>query len=310
MIPLKDKVVPTGWYFSTLTFRLFTSLNGFRFRLDLRLKPTKSDIMSTQSAYSVNGISISTRQAGTGPLALIFLHYWGGSSLTWQPIISDLASRHTRTPLRCIAVDQRGWGDSTKDAPSFTLDDMADDVVELVKKLGVKRYIVVGHSMGGKVAQLLASRKPQGLEGLALVAPSPPVPQPMPDEERLGILGAYGIQEAPRAMTKRLAHKQLPEEVEKRIEEDTLKGSKGAWEAWPGQNMLVDISAQVKEISVPSLVIAGGFDTVDSEESLRVRLLPFIKSAELKVVPGSGHLLPYEAPGEVVGLLVDFIGQF
>jgi predicted alpha/beta-hydrolase family hydrolase len=55
-----------------------------------------------------------------------------------------------------------------------------------VKALGIKQYVLVGHSMGGKVAQLAASRRPEGLSGLILVAPVQPTPRRNPEEMRQG----------------------------------------------------------------------------------------------------------------------------
>lgn len=51
-----------------------------------------------------NGAAIQVVEAGAGDPALVFLHYWGGSSRTWQDVIDQLGGRP-----RSIALDQRGW---------------------------------------------------------------------------------------------------------------------------------------------------------------------------------------------------------
>jgi 3-oxoadipate enol-lactonase len=61
----------------------------------------------------------------------------------------------------------------------------------VVASLGVERYVVVGHSMGGKVGQFFAGRWPPGLAGLVLVAPAPPTPMPVPADVRVGMLSSY-----------------------------------------------------------------------------------------------------------------------
>ena len=53
---------------------------------------------------------------------------------------------------------------------------MADDVEVVTQRLSLNRFILVGHSMGGKVAQIVAGRRRTGLMGLVLVAPAPPTP--------------------------------------------------------------------------------------------------------------------------------------
>ena len=123
--------------------------------------------MSTAS----NTTKLHVEDLGTGAPALVFLHYWGGSSRTWRHVTQALAPA-----FRTIAVDQRGWGRSDKPLEGYTLADLADDAERLIESLAPDRYVLVGHSMGGKVAQLMASRHPAGLAGLVLVAPSPPSP--------------------------------------------------------------------------------------------------------------------------------------
>src|SRR4051794_41017534 len=102
-----------------------------------------------------NGIGIHVEEQGSGDLALVFLHYWGGSSRTWKHVTTPLAKSY-----RTIAVDHRGWGESDAPAAGYSLADHADDVAGVIDALRLRRYILVGHSMGGKVAQLLASRRP------------------------------------------------------------------------------------------------------------------------------------------------------
>jgi pimeloyl-ACP methyl ester carboxylesterase len=105
---------------------------------------------------TVNNIRLHvSERAGNGP-ALVFLHYWGGSSRTWRAVVDALPTRY-----RIIAPDLRGWGASAApDTDAYTLADFAADVEQLLTTLEVRQYILIGHSMGGKIAQLLASRRP------------------------------------------------------------------------------------------------------------------------------------------------------
>jgi pimeloyl-ACP methyl ester carboxylesterase len=61
-----------------------------------------------------------------------------------------------------VAIDFRGWGLSDKSASDYKLETLADDVIGVIADLGLKSFVLVGHSMGGKVAQLLAARGPKG----------------------------------------------------------------------------------------------------------------------------------------------------
>ena len=133
-----------------------------------------------------NGVHLNVTQSGAGAPALVFLHYWGGSSRTWRRVIEALAPE-----FRTVAIDQRGWGKSEAPANGYALADMADDAEAVIEALDLECYILIGHSMGGKVSQLIASRHPRGLRGLALVAPSPPSPLKLPLDVRQTMVSAY-----------------------------------------------------------------------------------------------------------------------
>ena len=107
---------------------------------------------------AADGVTLHVDQEGEGAVALVFLHYWGGSSRTWGPVIERLSGRH-----RCVAIDLRGWGRSDRTAVDFSLAAQASDVQAVIAKLGLTGFVLVGHSMGGKIAQLVASRHPSGL---------------------------------------------------------------------------------------------------------------------------------------------------
>jgi pimeloyl-ACP methyl ester carboxylesterase len=109
-------------------------------------------------------------QAGE-PATLVFLHIWGGSHRTFAPVIARVTSG-----CAVVSYDHRGWG-AARDLPGpYGISELADDALAVIAGLGISRYVLVGHSMGGKVAQLAASRRPDGLAALALIAPAPPRP--------------------------------------------------------------------------------------------------------------------------------------
>jgi pimeloyl-ACP methyl ester carboxylesterase len=119
-----------------------------------------------------NGVRIHVEEQGSGELALVFLHYWGGSSRTWGKVIAALPKSY-----RIVALDHRCWGDSDAPVSGYGLSDLADDAQGAIEALELKRYVLIGHSMGGKVAQLVASRRPKG-SALCLSPPRPHRPWP------------------------------------------------------------------------------------------------------------------------------------
>src|SRR5271154_4526401 len=131
-----------------------------------------------------NGIRLHVADSGQGALAVVFLHCWGGSTRTWGHVIAALPPGY-----RTVALDQRGWGASEHPTSGNTLEELADDTQGAIEALGLKRYILVGHSMAAKTVQFLASRRPKGLAGLVLLAPAPPSPFTVPEELRVMMAG-------------------------------------------------------------------------------------------------------------------------
>lgn len=249
-----------------------------------------------------NAVKLHVEDLGTNAPPLVFLHYWGGSSRTWHHVMQAL------TPaFRSIAIDHRGWGRSDKPSGAYTLDTLADDAQGLIDGLDLGRYVLVGHSMGGKVAQLLASRHPAGLAGLVLVAPSPPSPMNLPLEFRQSMVKAYDSRESVLATVQQMltASPLQPDDLET-VVQDSLQGALAAKAAWPLAASQEDISAQATLIRVPTLVISGEKDRVDPATVLQQELMTRIPHATLHVLPGIGHLSPLEAPGELSALIRDF----
>jgi pimeloyl-ACP methyl ester carboxylesterase len=87
------------------------------------------------------------------------------AELNWGTVFAPL-SRH----FRVIAIDLRGHGDGISTGARFRLEDCADDIAALAQVLGIGRFVAVGYSMGGMVAQLLYRRHPSLLSGLVLCA--------------------------------------------------------------------------------------------------------------------------------------------
>jgi pimeloyl-ACP methyl ester carboxylesterase len=249
-----------------------------------------------------NGVELHVEQRGAGVPALVFLHYWGGSSRTWRHVVETLEPE-----FRTVTIDQRGWGRSQAPATGYALADMADDAQAVIEALDLECYIMVGHSMGGKVSQLIASRRPRGLAGLVLVAPAAPPPLALPRDVRLGMVHVYDTRDSIIATVEQvLAPDGLSPEDLEMVVADSLAGALAARTAWPQVTSQEDITAAVGHIDVPVIVVSGAHDRVDPPEGLRRELLPLIPHAQLHVLDGVGHLLPLEAPDHISCLVRTF----
>jgi pimeloyl-ACP methyl ester carboxylesterase len=249
-----------------------------------------------------NGIRIHVEERGNEGLPLVFLHYRGGSSHTWSHVTAILSKSY-----RTFATDHRGWGGSEAPPSGYGLTELAADAEGVIEALNLQHYVLVGHSMGGKVAQLMASRRPRGLAGLVLVAPSPPQPMSMPAEAREAMAKAYSSREAIEATIDNvLTAKPLSAADRELVIEGSLRGAPQAKAAWPKATSLEDITNNVAAITVPTLVIAGGADRVDSVDLLKAELLSRVPHAVLHVLPGTGHLSMLESPWELAQLIAEF----
>src|SRR5262249_37470656 len=108
-----------------------------------------------QTVRAEDGLSLVCDVRGKGGTALIFLHGWCGDRAYWKHQVDVFAPDY-----RVVALDQAGHGESGKDRKVWSADSLAGDVEAVVKALGLKRVILVGHSMGGPVALLAAKRLP------------------------------------------------------------------------------------------------------------------------------------------------------
>lgn len=240
---------------------------------------------------------------GSGP-ALVFLHYWGGSHRTWRPVIERLA------PERAfVSTDHRGWGRSTAVPGPYGIEQLADDAQKVIGALGYTEYVVVGHSMGGKTAQVLASRRPSGLRGVVLVAPAPPAPPVgITAQFQEELSHAYDSTESvEQSIDRVLTYSPLPDQLRRQVVEDSMRADEAARVAWPRLGLVEDFSDSVAGIDVPVLVLAGSHDKVDPPQVLREHLLPLIPTATLIELHGTGHLSPLEVPDQVAVHISAFV---
>lgn len=247
------------------------------------------------SRIDTGAATLHVEQAGDGMPALVFLHYWGGSSRTWHLVIERLAAS-----ARCVAIDHRGWGQSSAPAAGHGIADLAADALAVITALGLTEYILVGHSMGGKVAQMLAGQRPGGLRGVVLVAPAPAKPVPIPEAVRAQMADSYTSRDAVIAtLDSVLRHATLSQALREQVIEDSLAGAEQAKHDWPAHTIIEDVSADLGHINVPILVVAGEHDRVEPLDVMQSNVIAEIDGAQLDVIAGSGHLIPLERPQEL-----------
>ena len=80
------------------------------------------------------------RCTGTAEPALVFLHHWGGTSRTRRKVTGELEGQ-----FKTVSFNARGWEKSDKTLAGYKLADLADEALSVLKALGIKQYVLVGH---------------------------------------------------------------------------------------------------------------------------------------------------------------------
>ncbi len=203
-------------------------------------------------------------------MPVVLLHALGSDSGTWDAF----AARLTR---RVLAVDLRGHGDSVH-TEKYSLEAMADDVAELLDELGIQQADLVGHSLGGRVAVLLAQRLPGRVRRLVVEdAPPPPAEAGEP-------LAPTREPAEPLPFDWRLID---PIMAELRTPDP------GWWE-------------RLAVIGAPTLLVGGGPSSHVTRESLE-RMSGLIADCRLVTVEDAGHRVHGAKPEEFGALVEEFL---
>jgi pimeloyl-ACP methyl ester carboxylesterase len=251
-----------------------------------------------------------------GPL-IVLLHWLGGSAHTWDRVAAGLAE----AGFRAVALDLPGFGGSAE-IEGYRVEEMASQVISTVRELrGDEPWLLAGHSMGGKVAAVVARAALDGaaglehLAGLVLVSPSPAGPEPMSEKKRNELLESLGSSTRDADEDRRRAGKFLDEntgklalapEVRRAAEADLLRMHRGAFAAWLTGGSKEDWSGRVGALPLPTLVLAGTEDSDLGPDAQRQVTLPHLPSATLVALEGCGHLAPLERPEELADRIAAF----
>lgn len=229
--------------------------------------------------------------------AVVFVHGAGGAQEQWR-----FQLRHLGPRWNPLAVDLPGHGES-QGSGYRTIGDYRDFVRDLLDALGIDRTVLVGHSMGGGIAQSFALAYPDRLAALVLVGTGARL-RVHPDifaAVRRGDMTAAG------QLISRWAYSQtaLPATVAQGAEAfvrnraTVLEGDFLACDAF-------DVMGQIPAIRVPTLVVCGEDDRMTPEKYARF-LREGIPGAALTVIPRAGHMVMLESPGEFNRVLMAFL---
>jgi pimeloyl-ACP methyl ester carboxylesterase len=248
-----------------------------------------------------DGVQIAYRSFGEGPRPVILVHGWKVSGA----VFDDLLSALDLTGLRVLVPDLRGTGLSDKPTEGYTIQRFAEDILAIADAERTDEFIVVGHSMGGQIAQWLASHHPDRILGAVLLCSVPASGLPLPDEMVEVFRAAARSRDAQRGIIANVS-RELSAAAIDRLIEDAARTSHAAielgFEAWRKGGFASTLS----QVRAPTLVV-GSDDPAIPVDLLRAEIVAKIATARLAVLPGPGHYLPVERPRETAALLNAFL---
>jgi pimeloyl-ACP methyl ester carboxylesterase len=253
----------------------------------------------------VGPVELTVTEAGVGGRPLLLVHGYTGSRGDFADFVGLLAGRGWHV----VAPDLRGHGQSTKpdQEAAYSLATFGGDVLALADALGWDRFVLLGHSMGGMIAQVVVTGAPERVVALVLMDTGHGRVPIDPALVELGVTTArdQGMDVIADFLATMEDDPLTTEAYRRKVAEDPAYGARGdrnlraSAPAMYAAMMLELTSAadrldSLRAVAVPTLVLVGSQDTPFLEPSRA--MADAIAGAELVVVDGGGHSPQFEAP--------------
>jgi 3-oxoadipate enol-lactonase len=265
-------------------------------------------IRRTTGFADVNGARLYYEIAGEGD-PLVLLHAGIADSDMWEDQLGPFAACH-----RVIRYDARGYGRSALPPEPFS---QRDDLLGLLRHLGVVRTHLLGASYGGTVALDVALDHPELVRSLILVGSSASGHQPAEDVRRYWDAEDAALQrgdlDAATELTLRTwldGPNRTPDQVAPTVRERVRAMQLRAYQLYvAGGDERPPVSPaepRLAEVRVPTLIVVGAEDLPD-KLAVADRLAGEIPGARKVVIPGGAHLVNMEQPAEFNRVVLEFL---
>ncbi|MCP3140850.1 alpha/beta fold hydrolase [Pyxidicoccus xibeiensis] len=237
---------------------------------------------------------------GKGGVPVVFVHASCGNTTHWAAQLAHLRKRR-----RAVALDLRGHGKSTLDGGGpISVEDFAADVDAVVDGLGLQRFVLVGHSLGGAVTTAYAAAHPDRVVGLFLLDPASDG-RVIPAEQAAGLMQALSTDAWGAVIAEYWAPMLAPSrpEVRERVLSDLRATSQVGASAGLGSLLTFDPVTALRRYKGPRLTVVTAFN---QEPNSYQRLVPELPSMQ---VDGTGHWVQLDAPDAVNTLLDGFLSS-
>jgi pimeloyl-ACP methyl ester carboxylesterase len=266
--------------------------------------PTRAGSQGAVSgtATSPDRVPIRYDAAGKGDPALVFVHCGGCERSFWDGQGAHFAAKH-----RVVALDLAGHGQSGAGRKDWTMPAFGEDVVSVVEALGLKRVVLIGHSLGGPVVLEAARRMPGRVAGLVLVDTMVDFEQRLAAEKVEKYLSA--LQADYRATTTAITSQYFfsastPEPVKARVLETVLSVPQEIGVAVFRSSAAYDPLPALREIKAPICAINSDLFPTNVEGNRR-----YVPGYQVTIMKGVGHYLMLEQPKAFNALLAEALRE-
>jgi pimeloyl-ACP methyl ester carboxylesterase len=229
------------------------------------------------------------------------MHGWSGTGHYFNDTIEHL----DLTNLRAVTMDLRGHGDSDKPDHGYSDKQLAADLLAVADTAGAEAFVLIGFSMSGRFAQYVPLIAPDRVRGLALVAPCPASPIPLPPETRRDWVARAGQLKRLAEVTAMFITQPVRTDVLDRFGHEAAKASSFALDATLGLCVEASFADRLQEIRVPAPVVGGIHDSLLTPEVLRQAVAAPLPKGR-SVFLNSNHEIPLEQPCELAAVIGAF----
>jgi 3-oxoadipate enol-lactonase len=245
---------------------------------------------------------------GSGDTTVLMLHGIGGGHLSFAPQVETFAT----AGYRAVAWDMPGYGHSAPIEP-YTFKGLAQSCIALIETLKCGHVTLLGHSMGGMIAQEVVARRPELVSQLILCGTSPSFGKPEGDWQQAFVRERTAPLDAGRSMAE-LAEILVPQMVGPGSLPEGVRLATHCMSLVPASTyrraleciVTFDRRAGLAQIPVPTLLVAGEYDK-NAPPAVMKKMAQAIPHSTFIEMRGVGHLQNLEAPDDFDNLVLNFL---
>ncbi|MER7519191.1 alpha/beta hydrolase [Streptomyces sp. NPDC126499] len=241
---------------------------------------------------------------GSGPHRALVLHNWFGDRTSFAALREHL----DKDTGSYAFLDCRGYGEAMDADGAYTMEEVAADALAVADDLGWDDFCVVGHSMGGKAAQLMLLDAPGRVRSIIGISPVSAAGFPLDAETWELFAGAAENPANRRAIIDNTTGGRHGDAwLSGLVDRSLRRSSATAFRAYLDSWSRTDFHERVRDNPAPVLLVVGAHDPALGAETMEATWLRWYPNARLTVLPDAGHHAPEETPKDLAEAIEAFL---